>query len=114
MLRKLLTLLKNYGNLNISLLENDGLISLRDPICNIIPIVTKEEDKDTILVGQMDQSNMLYGLGKKTHFSASTGYINDGNFKDNELCGFGRIMTYDGYYAIGMFQIGQLYSTRFN
>jgi len=55
MLRKLLTLLKNHGNLNLSQLESDGLISLKDSTSNIIPIVAKELDKDTILVGQMGE-----------------------------------------------------------
>jgi len=45
----------------------------------------------------------LNGLGKKTKFNALSGFINEGNFRDNELYGFGRIMTYDGYYAIGLF-----------
>jgi hypothetical protein len=71
-------------------------------------------DGDTVIVGQTNNNKELYGLGKRTNISENAGYIYEGNFVENELSGFGRTMTHDGYYAIGVFKYGTLYSTRFN
>ena len=61
-------------------------------------------NKDTIIIGQIDDHKWLRGVGIKIH----PWRIIEGQFNSNELDGFGRHLHDDGLFAIGFFKKNDL------
>ena len=95
---------KKYGCLNIPKLQKDGVlkVSMDDKKWVYPPLKAFQVDKKTLLVGQIDEGKKwLHGVGRKMWISGAFGYINDGQFVDGQLKGFGRHIRNTGFCATG-------------
>ena len=116
-MRNLHACYQQFGQLNIEALVQDNLIKVRKNSAGeeLVPIVTRKpcekQPEDRILqFGQHDKYDQLYGVGKKIRISQLPDehqynyariYIWEGQFKNDELNGFGRwiIISRHGYFA---------------
>lgn len=88
---KLNAIQKRNGLLNIGKLDKEKHFNIKRDKNRVllVPISIHCVDKHCIYVGQIDEKNQLNGLGRKIYLG---GRIEEGNFNDNKLNGFGRIM----------------------
>ena len=70
----------------------------------VVPVQIRQHN-GMINVGQLQKSGNLHGIGRKMN----RWQIFEGQFVDNRLRGFGRVITGDGLYAIGYFQDDTLF-----
>ena len=100
-MEKVLDLYKQFGDLDIGKLKDDGLLKLEcDKDGKPIPITVYDPgDKMTVCIGQLNDKNELNGIGRmicvcKTAMEEApiVWEIYEGQFKDHELNGFGRVL----------------------
>jgi hypothetical protein len=57
----------------------------------------------------MSDNKKLHGLGRKIELGKASGILQEGQFRNNELNGFGRCISSDSTMAIGFFKNGLLH-----